>query len=143
MISAIRTSVLAAGAAALLSAQAAYAAPMMSRSAAIDPLVSLSVFGTAQSRSAVCAAGASAAAAGAATAAAQTAPPGCVLPVAEPVAAPPVSQAVPPPIAPAPRGGLGIGTLPLLIGLAALLGLGAWLILDDDDDDDLIPISPV
>ena len=51
---AIRSCALAAGAAALLSAQAAYAAPALNRSTSVDPLVSLSVLGTAQSRAAVC-----------------------------------------------------------------------------------------
>jgi hypothetical protein len=54
---AIRTFALTAGAAALVSAQAAYAAPVRS-TAAVDPLVAVSLFGTAQSRAAVCAAGA-------------------------------------------------------------------------------------
>ena len=104
----------------------------------VDPLVSLSVFGTAQSRAAVCAAGASAAAAGAAVAAAQAAPQGCVLPVTTPPPVPVVQE----PVAVAPvAGGLGIGTVPLVLGLLALLGLG-YLLLDDDDDDDDDPVSP-
>ena len=51
-----RSSVLAAAAAALISAQAAHAAPVQTAPMA-DPLVSLSVLGTAQSRAAVCATG--------------------------------------------------------------------------------------
>lgn len=54
---AIRTFALTAGAVALVSAQAAYAAPVRS-TPAVDPLVAVSLFGTAQSRAAVCAAGA-------------------------------------------------------------------------------------
>ena len=53
MLSTMRNYVLAAGAAALLSGQAAYAAPEQP-APAIDPLVALSLFGTAQSRAAVC-----------------------------------------------------------------------------------------
>lgn len=50
----IRSFALAAGAAALLSAQAAYAAPTPAQSSGVSPLVSLSVLGTSQSRAAVC-----------------------------------------------------------------------------------------
>lgn len=130
----IRGCVLAAGAAALVSAQAAYAAPALSKPI-VDPLVSLSVFGSAQSRAAVCAAGASAAAAGAAVAAVQAAPQGCVLPVTTPPPAPLVQQ----PVGVPPAAGFGIGTVPLVIGLLTLLGIG-YLLFDDDDDSD--PISP-
>ena len=133
---AIRSMALTAGAAALLSTQAAYAAPLNTK-LAVDPLVSLSVFGTAQSRAAVCAAGSAAVAAGAAVA--QSVAPGCVLPVTAPPPPPPVTSAVMPP--PPPPSGLGFN--PLII-LGALLGVGllAWLLLDDDDDDDVVPISP-
>lgn len=75
-----------AGAAALLSAQAVHATPVGSGAPAIDPLVSLSVLGTNQSRAAVCATGACAlpginpatsiAAAGAAAAQGDNPPPG-------------------------------------------------------------------
>lgn len=51
---AIRSGVLAAGAAALLSTQAVYAAPIASQATGVDPLISLSVLGTSQSRGAVC-----------------------------------------------------------------------------------------
>lgn len=50
---AIRRYALAAGAAALLSTQAAYAAPVQTRSTGVDPLVSLSVLGTTQSRASI------------------------------------------------------------------------------------------
>jgi hypothetical protein len=53
---AIRRYALAAGAAALLSAQAAYAAPTPTPVSGVDPLVSLSILGTQQSRAAVCSA---------------------------------------------------------------------------------------
>lgn len=139
MTRAIRRFALAAGAAALLSTQAAYAAPTAVRT--VDPLVSLSVLGTAQSRAAVCAAGAGAAAAGAAVAAVQGAPAGCLLPLTD--TPPPVvpQAAAPPPPLPAP--GKRIGVLPILLGVLAIAAL-AFLILDDDDDSDgdLIPISP-
>jgi hypothetical protein len=53
----LRSCVLAASAAALISTQAAYAAPVQTAPVA-DPLVSLSLLGTTQSRAAVCATGA-------------------------------------------------------------------------------------
>lgn len=59
---AIRSGVLAAGAAALLSTQAVYAAPAATGASSMDPLVSLSVLGTQQSRAAVCSASAASAA---------------------------------------------------------------------------------
>ena len=139
---AFRSLALTAGAAALLSVQAAHAAPINTR-LAVDPLVALSAFGTAQSRAAVCAAGASALAAGAAAAQAMPAP-GCVLPqVGQPVAPPPpppvTTTTLPPP--PPPPGGGGFGINPLYI-LGGLLvgGLLLWLLLDKDNDDD--PVSP-
>lgn len=137
-----RTRVLGAGAAALLFSQTAYAAPAF-HAPAIDPLVSLSALGTAASRAAVCA-GSTAAVAGAATAMAQGPAPGCVLPVTAPppvAAAPPVAEALPPP--PPPAGGMGIGTLPLLLGLAAIIGVAALVLSGDDDNDgDVTPVSP-
>ena len=128
----IRAFVLAAGAAALLSGQAvaATSAPRL------DPLVSLSVFGTAQSRAAVCA---SSLAAGAA-AAAQAPAPGCVLPVTTPPPAPPPVTEAPPP--PPPPPGTGIGIWPLLLGLAAIIGVAALILSSDDGDGDLEPVSP-
>jgi len=133
----IRTGFLAAGAAALLSSQAVYAAPTVTASA-IDPLVSLSALAGAASRAAVCAG--STAATAAASAAAQAAPaPGCVLPVN---AAPPPPVSAPPPVMPV-ASGPGIGTLPLLLGLAAIAGIAALLLLNDDDDNgDTTPVSP-
>ena len=134
----IRTGFLAAGAAALLSSQAVYAAPTVTASA-IDPLVSLSALAGAASRAAVCAG--STAATAATSAAAQAAPaPGCVLPVNAAPPPPPVSA--PPPVMPV-ASGPGIGTLPLLLGLAAIAGIAALLLLNDDDDNgDATPVSP-
>jgi len=129
---------------AMLLSSTAHAAP--SGFGSVDPLVSLSVFGTSSSRAAICAAGASAAAtagaAAATTVAATTAvqtPPGagCVLPVLDAVP-PPIVQG--PVVGVAPAGG-GLGIVPILLGAAALAGL-AYLLLDDDDDDDDDTISP-
>jgi len=142
MASVIRKYVLAAGAAALLSSQAVYAAPAVSASA-IDPLVALSVLGTAQSRAAACAAGASAAAAGAAVAAVQGTPaPGCLLPLTGPTpqAVGPVEPIGAPP--PPPPPGKRIGVLPILLGLLAIAVLAALLLSDGDNDGGLEPISP-
>lgn len=135
----IRRSVLVAGAAAFLSSQAVYAAPTPSP---IDPLVSLAVLGGAQSHSAVC--GGSAATT-AAAAAAQAAPPGCVLPVTAPPPPPPIAEPAPPPPPPvvetaAPK---SIGTLPILLGLAALIGIAALIISNNDNNNgDVTPVSP-
>jgi hypothetical protein len=119
----------------MLASSAASAAPRT-----IDPLVALSVFGTAESQAAVCAAGSAAAAAGAAVAA-QGAQPGCVLPVVDAPPPPVVSQ--PTYIEPVVTRRDGIGILPLLLGLAALAAAAILLLGDDDDDDEIrIPISP-
>jgi len=136
----LKSLIVAIGSVALLSGQTASAAAPR-----IDPLVSLSALGTAQSRAAVCAAGASAAAAGAATAGAasvaQSPAPGCVLPVTDPA---PVAAAPPAPlVAPAAAAPKGIGTLPLLLGLAAIVAAAALILSKDGDDGgDLTPISP-
>lgn len=134
----ISNALLAVGAAALLSAQAAYAAP-----SSIDPLVALSALAGDASRAAVCA-GSTAATAAATAAAAQAAAPGCVLPVN---AAPaPVAEAAPPPPPPpvveaaAPK---SIGTWPILLGLAALVGIAALLLSDNGNGNGSVtPISP-
>jgi hypothetical protein len=132
---------LAAGAAALLSAQAVHAAPVTN--IAVDPLVSLSALGTSQSRAAVCAAGTTAAVM-AGAAAVQAAPPGCVLPVTGP-AAPMAQPAAPPPYyAPVgPAAGKELGILPILGGLV-LVGIVAALLLGRGDrgEGPLLPISP-
>jgi hypothetical protein len=136
----IRRIVLLAGAAAFLSSQAAHAAPAPS----IDPLVSLAVLAGGQAHSAVCAG--STAATAAATAAAQAPAPGCVLPVTAPPPAAPVAEAVPPPPPPpiveagAPK---TIGTLPILLGLAAIIGVIALIVSGNDNGNgEVTPISP-
>jgi hypothetical protein len=136
----IRRIVLLAGAAAFLSSQAVYAAPTPS----IDPLVSLAVLAGGQAHSAVCAG--STAATAAATAAAQAPAPGCVLPVTAPPPAAPVAEAVPPPPPPpiveagAPK---TIGTLPILLGLAAIIGVIALIVSGNDNGNgEVTPLSP-
>lgn len=136
----IRRIVLLAGAAAFLSSQAVYAAPTPS----IDPLVSLAVLAGGQAHSAVCA-GSTAATAAATAAAAQAPAPGCVLPVTAPPPAP-VAEAVPPPPPPpvveagAPK---TIGTLPILLGLAAIIGVIALIVSGNDNGNgEVTPISP-
>ena len=111
-------------AATLFAGSAASAAP-----STIDPLVALSVFGTAQSRAAVCGAG-SAAAASATT--------GCVLPMAA-AGAQTADQTTAPPFA---ESGSSIGILPLLLGLGALAAAAVLLLGSDDEDDIEIPVSP-
>ena len=76
----------------MLAGSAASAAPRT-----VDPLVALSVFGTSESRAAVCAAGAQAAAAAGAAMAAQaaTGQAGCVLPVMDAAPPPIVTEAAP------------------------------------------------
>jgi hypothetical protein len=122
----------------LLASSAAAAAPR-----SIDPLVALSVFGTSESRAAVCAAGAAQAAAAAGAAVAQgAAGPGCVLPVVD---APVVAAPAPPAevaVAPAAVGG-GVGALPLLLGLAAIAAIAAVVLKHSDKSGQInLPISP-
>lgn len=122
----------------LLASSAAAAAPR-----SIDPLVALSVFGTSESRAAVCAAGAAQAAAAAGAAVAQAAAgPGCVLPVVD---APVVAAPAPPAevaVAPAAVGG-GVGALPLLLGLAAIVAIAAVVLKHSDKSGQInLPISP-
>lgn len=121
MHSVFRKVALAIAAAALMSTQAAYAAPT-NTAPALDPLVSLSVLGTAQSRAAVCGAGAQ-----------------CALP-ATAVAASATTAAAAQPYD-GPRRGPGIW--PLLIGLGVVIILMAVILSDGGDGDgDLTPISP-
>lgn len=126
----------------MLGSSAASAAAPVARS--VDPLVALSVFGTAQSRAALCSAGA-AAAAGAAVAA-QAPGAGCVLPVVDappPVAAP---EAAPPPaaaIAPAAVAESSLGAIPLLLGLAAIAAIAIVVLKHNDSSGEInLPISP-
>lgn len=126
----------------LMAGSAASAAPR-----SIDPLVALSVFGTSESRAAVCAAGAAqaAAAAGAAMAQAAGAQPGCVLPVVDAAPPPVVTEPLPPPaaaVAPAAVGG-GVNALPLLLGLAAIAAVAAVILAKSDKNGEInLPISP-
>jgi hypothetical protein len=110
----------------------------------VDPLAVVSIFGTADSAAAICAGSSAAAAAGAATAAAGQVPgTGCVLPVVD-APPPPVAEAVPPPAAVAPIAAPagGISVLPLLVGLAAIIGVAAVLLKADDEGEINLPISP-
>ena len=124
----------------LLASSAASAA--ISPPPRIDPLVALSVFGTGQSRAAVCGAGSQAAAqAGTAMVQAGAAQANCVLPVhnaaaAAPETSPPASVAL------APSTGSSVGVLPLLAGLTAIVVLAAVVIKDGDNDGEInLPIS--
>ena len=135
---------MAAAAAALITSQAAYAGPVATRAAGIDPLVALSALATVQSSAALCGAG-TAATAGAA-AAAQAAAPGCILPVTGAPVPAPVVEGVPPPpppvvgVAAAPK---AFGVLPLVIGLAAIVALAAALAAGGGNGKgDLTPVSP-
>lgn len=109
----------------------------------VDPLAVVSIFGTADSAAAICAGSSAAVAAGAATAASGQVPgAGCVLPVVD-APPPPVAQTVPPPAAVtpiAPAGGISV--LPLLVGLAAIIGVAAVLLKADDEGEINLPISP-
>lgn len=133
---AIRSCALAAGAAALLSAQAAYAAPALNRSTSVDPLVSLSVLGTAQSRAAVC---------GATAGATFGSGHACALPGPAATATAAAAAAV----AAQPNdtyvGGPQVGVLPLILGLVVLVGVAALIASGDDDgfgDLSPVPVSP-
>ena len=124
----------------LLASSAAAATPRP-----VDPLVALSVFGTSESRAAVCAAGASAAAAAGAAVAAQAgaARTGCVLPVVDAPPPPVVTEAAPPPppMAVAPVAVAG-SVFPLLLGLAAVVVAAVVLKHNDSNGDIDLPISP-
>ena len=96
-----------------------------------NPLVTLSVFGSAQSRAALCAAGSAAVTAAATTAAAQSRP-GCVLPIAD-APPPPVVSDVPPPMMPAApyaTAAAGANLWPLLVGLGLFSAI--FFLLDDE-----------
>jgi hypothetical protein len=116
---AIQKYVVAASAAALISTQAAYAAPVQTAPVA-DPLVSLSLLGTTQSRAAVCATGAT-----------------CALPATTLAAAATTTAA---------QGSDDDGkdaTWLWLLGGGVILAIIIALILSGGDGDgDLTPISP-
>jgi hypothetical protein len=120
----------------LVASSAASAAPAVARAA--NPLVTLSVFGTAGSRAALCAGSV------AATAAQTT--PGCVLPAldAAPVTAVPDVAPSIAPYAPAPATAVAPNLWPLLASLAAFSA--AFFLLDDailgEGDDFEIDIPP-
>jgi hypothetical protein len=111
----------------------------------VDPLVALSVFGTSQSRAAVCSAGAQAAAVASVAIAAQTsASKSCVLPVVD-APSPVANETLPQSLAAAPAPGVGtVGAFPLLLGLTAIAAAAATFLIFDDEKDGRInlPISP-
>lgn len=121
----IRSCALAVGAAALLSAQAAYAAP--TRSSGVDPLVSLSVLGSTQSRAAVC---------GGATFGAAS----CATPMAAVAATAATSAAA----AQGNGGGKAIGPWAAVLGLAVIIAIVAAITSggNNNSSGDLTPISP-
>lgn len=120
----IRSCALAAAAAALLSAQAVYASPAPVPSSGVDPLVTLSVLGTTQSRAAVC----------------QSAGPGaCAVPsvaVAASAASAAAAQDVPPP-------GKTVSPWLMILGIAILIGIVIAITSGGGDGSgDLTPVSP-
>ena len=125
----MRSIAMAAGAAALLSAQTAVAAtPALPKVATVDPLVSLSVLGTAQSRAAVC--GATAAAGGT-----------CVLPAAAMAAASASATTA------ATQDGMvrdsGMGLWVPLLGVVLLIAIMAAVLSGGGDaEGNLNPVSP-
>lgn len=124
----IRSCALAAAAAALLSTQAVYAAPVRT-APAVDPLVSLSIMGTAQSRAAVCGTGISGAPAGAVTC-------GLPAPMITAAAATAAQDQPPPP-------GKRFPTLAALIAFLILLGIAVAILSGGGDSSgDLTPVSP-
>ena len=127
---------------AMLGSSAATAAPAAAPQM-VDPLAVVSIFGTADSAAAICAGSSAAAAAGsAATTAGQTPGAGCVLPVVD-AAPPPVVEAPPEAIVPLVETTGGIAPLPLLAGLAAIIGLAAILLQRGANQGEInLPISP-
>jgi len=113
---AIRSGALAVAAAAMLSSQAVYAAPVATQATAVDPLVSLSMLSTTQSSSSEVLAASLATSA----AAAQDAPP-------------PASYSGEPKSM----------TLPLILGLLAIIGISVAILSGGGNGHgDLTPISP-
>lgn len=106
----------------------------------VNPLATISIFGSPAAVTALCG---NSAVVAAGAAAAQAAP-GCVLPVVDPAPAPlpPAAEAapLPPPLPPASG---GIGLLPILLGVAGIIGLALLIASqNDNDDDDDVPVSP-
>ena len=118
MTSGLRRCVLAASAAALISTQA-YAAPAGTTAPAVDPLVSLSMLGTTQSRAAVCATGAS-----------------CVLPTTMAAAATTAA------VQDDDDDGKNAAWIWIVGGGVLLAILIALILSGGDGDGDLTPISP-
>jgi hypothetical protein len=122
---AVRTFALAAGAAALVSTQAVHAAPVAT-APAVDPLVTLSLFATAQSRAAVCGLGATCAAvipAGTAVAGASPAVSASAAATAQDSRRDPRGKQLP--------------MLALILGFMIAVAIAAALLAGDDD-----PVSP-
>lgn len=126
---------------ALFGSSVAYAAPTATpRSTSMSPIVALSLFGSAQSRAALC--GVAIASSAATTAQAGPAQ-GCVLPAVDAPVVPVVESApvMVEPVAVASNGGIS----PLLLGLGAIaLGVGLYALLKNSDDDNngRSPASP-
>lgn len=141
---AIRSSALAAGAAALLSSQAVFAAPTTTASPAVDPLVSLSVLGTAQSRAAVC--GSTSAAGAMSGAVFQDSSGNCSITLAmasAPAAATAAGAAAVAQDYPAANTGPHIGVLPLVIGLGLIIAAAIAITSGGSDSSgNLTPVSP-
>jgi len=108
---------------------------------AVSPWVAFSAFGTSSSSAALC----GAVAATGASVAAQGAAPGCVLPAVDAPPAPVTDAAVPQPLPAAAvpaASSAGIGVLPILLGLAGIVGLVAVLLSGNNDSDINVPITP-
>jgi len=123
MSRAVRTHALVLGAAALLSAQPVLAAAPAKTTQATDPLVTLSILGTPQSRAAVTAGGAVTAAQG--------------VPVVAPPPPPPLLANEYPPRA---NAYVMPGAFALIVGLIGLIAILAFI--DFDEDRDFTPVSP-
>ena len=124
----------------MLAGSASAAAPR-----SIDPLVALSVLGTSESYTAICAVGAAqaASAATAAVSAQGAAPGGCVLPVVDAAPPPVVTEAAPPPIAAMAVPAATAGSIfPLLIGLAAVVVAAVVISHKSSNGEIILPISP-
>ena len=119
------------------SSTAVAAAPRVAPQA-INPLATISIFGSPAAAAALC--GNSGAVAAAGAAAAQAPAPGCVLPVVDAAPVVPVSEPAPLP-PPPPAAGGGIGLLPILLGVAGIIGLALLIASQDNGDDDDVPVS--